>query len=233
MVTLGMMLAYVNIYFLYPKFILKKKYVEYVIYFMIALFIFYAVRTELIYLLINENVWPEGNRKSAAPRRVGAGVCARAKRRAPGREARQCARARRRVQARGLGARRARGRRGVRGRTVRRRREEAEAGFQARLRGGGRLAVPRARAVTRRLRAVLAKRGRRAAGGIRERTARALTVLVRRPGPRGRVFAGRDGVRARLGRASARVRRGVPGASKRTRGTRVRVLRGGRSFATD
>ena len=58
-VTLGMMLAYVNIYFLYPKFILKKKYIKYVIYFTIALFIFYAVRTELIYLFINENVWPE------------------------------------------------------------------------------------------------------------------------------------------------------------------------------
>lgn len=58
-VSLGMILAYVNIYFLYPKFILKKKYIKYIIYFIIVLFIFYAVRTELIYLFINENVWPE------------------------------------------------------------------------------------------------------------------------------------------------------------------------------
>ncbi len=59
--TLSMILVYVNIYFLFPKFILKKKYVSYLINFIIALCIFYVIRTELIYYLINENVWPESS----------------------------------------------------------------------------------------------------------------------------------------------------------------------------
>jgi len=57
--TLSMLLVYVNIYFLFPKFILKKKYKRYIIYFALSLCIFYVVRTELIYFFINENVWPE------------------------------------------------------------------------------------------------------------------------------------------------------------------------------
>ena len=56
---MAMILVYVNIYFLIPKFILKQKYKSYVLYFIISLALFYVIRTELIYLFINENVWPE------------------------------------------------------------------------------------------------------------------------------------------------------------------------------
>lgn len=58
-VFMGALLVYVNIYLLYPKYILHKKYLKYIIYFTISIAIFYVVRTELIYLFINENVWPE------------------------------------------------------------------------------------------------------------------------------------------------------------------------------
>ncbi|WP_298513081.1 sensor histidine kinase [uncultured Kordia sp.] len=60
-VSIGVVLVYVNIYFLFPKFILNKKYTSYIFYFFITLSIFYVVRTELIYALINENVWPESD----------------------------------------------------------------------------------------------------------------------------------------------------------------------------
>lgn len=56
---MAVILVYVNIYFLIPKFILKKKYKRYVLYFIISLCLFYVIRTELIYMFINENVWPE------------------------------------------------------------------------------------------------------------------------------------------------------------------------------
>ena len=59
--TMSMILVYVNIYFLFPKFIVKKKYLSYLINFIITLCIFYVVRTELIYYFINENVWPESS----------------------------------------------------------------------------------------------------------------------------------------------------------------------------
>ncbi|WP_299886115.1 sensor histidine kinase [uncultured Lacinutrix sp.] len=56
---MGMVLGYVNIYILFPRYVLNKKYASYIFYFIIALCIFYVVRTELIYQFINENVWPE------------------------------------------------------------------------------------------------------------------------------------------------------------------------------
>ena len=59
--TLSMVLVYVNIYFLFPRFILKRKYVSYLLSFTLTLCVFYIVRTELIYYFINENVWPESN----------------------------------------------------------------------------------------------------------------------------------------------------------------------------
>ncbi len=58
---MSMILVYVNIYVLYPRFIVRKKYLQYLLFFVIALWIFYVIRTELIYYLINENVWPESN----------------------------------------------------------------------------------------------------------------------------------------------------------------------------
>ncbi len=59
--TLSMILVYINIYFLFPKFILKKKYVSYLVNFTLILCVFYIIRTELIYYFINENVWPESS----------------------------------------------------------------------------------------------------------------------------------------------------------------------------
>jgi sensor histidine kinase YesM len=58
-VTLGMLLAYFHVYFLLPKLLFQKKIISYVLFFFIALAVFYLVRTELIFLFINENVWPE------------------------------------------------------------------------------------------------------------------------------------------------------------------------------
>ena len=56
---MAMILVYVNIYLLIPSFIIKKNLKKYIFYFVLSLCIFYAVRTELIYYLVNENVWPE------------------------------------------------------------------------------------------------------------------------------------------------------------------------------
>ncbi|MEE9408929.1 MAG: histidine kinase [Polaribacter sp.] len=58
-VTLGMLLAYFHVYFLLPKLLFKKKTISYVLFFLIALIVFYIVRTELIFIFINDNVWPE------------------------------------------------------------------------------------------------------------------------------------------------------------------------------
>jgi hypothetical protein len=58
-VTLGMFLAYFHVYFLLPKLLFKKKQISYVLFFLSALVVFYVVRTELIFLFINDNVWPE------------------------------------------------------------------------------------------------------------------------------------------------------------------------------
>ena len=58
-VTFGMLLSYFHVYFLLPKFLFKRKIIPYILGFIIALIVFYVVRTELIFLFINENVWPE------------------------------------------------------------------------------------------------------------------------------------------------------------------------------
>lgn len=58
-VTLGMLLAYFHVYVLLPRFVFRKKIISYVVFFFIALLIFYVIRTELIFMFINENVWPE------------------------------------------------------------------------------------------------------------------------------------------------------------------------------
>lgn len=64
--SLAMFLVYFNIYFLFPKFIITKKYKQYILFFLLTLCVFYVVRTELIYLLINENVWPESETPQSA-----------------------------------------------------------------------------------------------------------------------------------------------------------------------
>ncbi|MDG2436413.1 MAG: histidine kinase, partial [Polaribacter sp.] len=58
-VTLGMLLAYFHVYFLLPKLLFRKKIISYVFFFIVGLVVFYVVRTELIFIFINENVWPE------------------------------------------------------------------------------------------------------------------------------------------------------------------------------
>ena len=56
---LHIILVYFNLYFLLPKYILKKKYYMYIIVLIIALFVIYVLRTELNYLLVTKNIWPE------------------------------------------------------------------------------------------------------------------------------------------------------------------------------
>lgn len=58
---MAMLLVYANIYLLIPRFILKKNLKKYIFYFILSLCLFYIVRTELIYYLVNENVWPESD----------------------------------------------------------------------------------------------------------------------------------------------------------------------------
>jgi LytS/YehU family sensor histidine kinase len=44
---------------LIPRFILKKKYLQFFLYFVMSLVIFYIVRTGLNYLLVSKDLWPE------------------------------------------------------------------------------------------------------------------------------------------------------------------------------
>ncbi len=50
---------YINVYYLIPKFILKKKYIPYVSSIVLALILVYLVRTGLNYLLVTKEIWPE------------------------------------------------------------------------------------------------------------------------------------------------------------------------------
>lgn len=56
---IGLIFTYYSIYFLIPKFIVKKKYIQFFIFFILSLILFYLIRTGLIYLLVTKNVWPE------------------------------------------------------------------------------------------------------------------------------------------------------------------------------
>jgi len=56
---LNIIITYFTIYFLFPRFILKKKYVQFFLLFSISLTLFYLVRTGLNYILVTENIWPE------------------------------------------------------------------------------------------------------------------------------------------------------------------------------
>lgn len=63
---LHIVLVYFNIYYLIPKFILKKKYKQYVVFFILSLGIIYVLRTGLNYFLVTKNIWPEaGNPQQA------------------------------------------------------------------------------------------------------------------------------------------------------------------------
>ncbi|UNZ00078.1 histidine kinase [Zhouia spongiae] len=56
---LHILLVYFNIYFLIPRFIFKKKYVEYVVIFILCLGAHYVIRSGLNFWLVTEDVWPE------------------------------------------------------------------------------------------------------------------------------------------------------------------------------
>lgn len=56
---LHLIIVYFNIYFLYPRFLLKKRYGRFFVWFSLALLAHYIIRTGLNYLLVTENIWPE------------------------------------------------------------------------------------------------------------------------------------------------------------------------------
>ncbi len=56
---LNIIITYFTIYYLIPKFILKKKYFNFFVLFILALILFYLVRTGLNYILVTKNIWPE------------------------------------------------------------------------------------------------------------------------------------------------------------------------------
>ena len=56
---LNITITYFTIYFLIPKFILTKKYLQFALYFILSLIVFYLIRTGLTVYLVSENIWPE------------------------------------------------------------------------------------------------------------------------------------------------------------------------------
>ena len=51
--------VYINVYYLIPKFILRKKYWTYLSYLASILILVYLVRTGLNYFLVSKDIWPE------------------------------------------------------------------------------------------------------------------------------------------------------------------------------
>ncbi|WP_298238556.1 histidine kinase [uncultured Algibacter sp.] len=51
--------VYINVYYLIPKFILRKKYLTYIGYLVLMLILVYLVRTGFNYLLVSKEIWPE------------------------------------------------------------------------------------------------------------------------------------------------------------------------------
>ncbi|MCH7523924.1 MAG: histidine kinase [Bacteroidetes bacterium] len=51
--------VYINVYYLIPKFILRKKYLQYLGSIILMLILVYLVRTGLNYLLVTKEIWPE------------------------------------------------------------------------------------------------------------------------------------------------------------------------------
>lgn len=56
---LNIVITYFTIYYLIPRYILKKKYLKFFLLFTLSLALFYLVRTGLNYILVTENIWPE------------------------------------------------------------------------------------------------------------------------------------------------------------------------------
>ena len=56
---LNIIIVYIHIYYLVPKFAVLKKYSAYLFLLVLSLSIHYLIRSGLIYLLVIENIWPE------------------------------------------------------------------------------------------------------------------------------------------------------------------------------
>lgn len=56
---LNIVITYFTIYFLIPRYILKKKYIHFFALFTLSLILFYLVRTGLNYILVTKEIWPE------------------------------------------------------------------------------------------------------------------------------------------------------------------------------
>jgi len=56
---LNIIITYFTIYFLIPKYIVKKKYFQFFILLILSLILFYSVRTGLNYILVTKEIWPE------------------------------------------------------------------------------------------------------------------------------------------------------------------------------
>ena len=56
---LNIIITYFTIYYLIPRYILKKKYLLFLLTFAGSLVLFYLVRTSLSYLLVTKDIWPE------------------------------------------------------------------------------------------------------------------------------------------------------------------------------
>ena len=52
-------IVYINVYYLIPKFILRKKYKHYILSLVVLLILVYLIRTGLNYLLVTKDIWPE------------------------------------------------------------------------------------------------------------------------------------------------------------------------------
>ena len=55
------LIVYINIYYLIPRFVLRKKYWTYIGYLSFILMLVYLVRTGLNYLLVTREIWPEAD----------------------------------------------------------------------------------------------------------------------------------------------------------------------------
>ena len=63
---LHILMVYLNVYYLIPKFILNKKVKQYVFLLLVLLSTHYLIRTGLNYLLVTENIWPEAESSQQA-----------------------------------------------------------------------------------------------------------------------------------------------------------------------
>lgn len=63
---LNIIITYFTIYYLIPTYIVKKKYIQFFIFFILSLIIFYFIRTSLNYVLVTRSIWPEaqGNQEA-------------------------------------------------------------------------------------------------------------------------------------------------------------------------